>query len=514
MLFIKNYIIDKNLRMVNLNMNTDNLKEIKIEDFKNINFYDIFDINEIQQMQDLFADAHGVASLITDINGSPITKPSNFTNFCENIIRKTEIGCANCYKSDAIIGSYNPKGANVQQCLSGGLWDAGASITVGGKHIANWLIGQVRNEANDLENLVQYADVIGTDKEAYEKELKKVPVMSVEKFTKIANLLFYLANLLSEKAFSNLLLRNEIVNSKQINKKLKDSKDDFRNLIELSPVAMAVIHEWKSIYFNPSAVQLFGAKSQNELLNKHIFDFLHSDYKELAIENSKILSVKGYVDMQEQKYLKLNGSTLDVEIQAKSIKFNDHPATLIVIQDITERKKNRENLIDSEMRFRKILEDIETVSVQGYAADGTTQYWNKASERLYGYTAQEAIGKNLIELIIPTEMHMEVKHAMEKMSKTGEPIPTSELVLKRKDNSLVTVLSNHTIVEVSGKPQEFFCIDIDLSEMKKAEEKLIKKNQDLDYMNKFMVNREVRMSEMKKEINELLQRLGEEKRYL
>jgi len=500
--------------MDTLNNNSLNANEIFIEDFQDISFADIFDMNEIQYMQNLFADAHGVASLITDVSSNPITKPSNFTNFCENIVRKTEIGCANCYKSDALIGSYNPKGPNVQQCLSGGLWDAGASITVGGKHIANWLIGQVRNEENDLNKLVQYADVIGTDKESFELELKKVPVMSIDKFTKISNLLFFLANLLSEKAFSNLQLRNEIVKSKLINKNLKDSKDDFRNLIELSPVAMAVIHEWKSIYFNPSAVQLFGATSQNELLNRHVFDFLHSDFKDLAVENSKILSVKGYVDMQEQKYLKLDGSTLDVEIQAKSIRFNDHPATLIVIQDITERKKNQVKLIESEMRFRKILEDIQTVSVQGYAPDGTTQYWNKASERLYGYTAQEAIGKNLIDLIIPTEMHSEVKIAMEEMAKSGEAIPASELVLKRKDNSFVTVLSNHTIVEVSGRPQEFFCIDIDLSEMKKTEEKLIKKNQDLDYMNKFMVNREVRMSEMKKEVNELLERLGEEKRYL
>lgn len=51
-------------------------------------------------------------------------------------------------------------------------------------------------------------------------------------------------------------------------------------------------------------------------------------------------------------------------------------------------------------------------------------------------------------------------------------------------------------------------------ERKKAEDTLIKKNADLDYMNKFMVNREVRMAEMKQEVNELLQKLGKEKRYL
>jgi predicted nucleic acid-binding Zn-ribbon protein len=51
-------------------------------------------------------------------------------------------------------------------------------------------------------------------------------------------------------------------------------------------------------------------------------------------------------------------------------------------------------------------------------------------------------------------------------------------------------------------------------ERKKAEETLVKKVNELSYMNKFMVNREVRMAEMKKEINEMLVSVGKEKRYL
>lgn len=43
-------------------------------------------------------------------------------------------------------------------------------------------------------------------------------------------------------------------------------EEDFRNLIGISPVGMAVIHEWTTIYFNPAAVQLFGAKSHDELI--------------------------------------------------------------------------------------------------------------------------------------------------------------------------------------------------------------------------------------------------------
>lgn len=70
---------------------------------KEISFFDLFDLKEIQNIQDSFAKATGVASIITDTEGHPITDPSNFCRLCIDIIRKTEKGLINCMKSDAQI---------------------------------------------------------------------------------------------------------------------------------------------------------------------------------------------------------------------------------------------------------------------------------------------------------------------------------------------------------------------------------------------------------------------------
>ncbi|MFZ4523918.1 MAG: PAS domain S-box protein [Bacteroidales bacterium] len=149
-------------------------------------------------------------------------------------------------------------------------------------------------------------------------------------------------------------------------------------------------------------------------------------------------------------------------------------------EDITERKEVEAALQDSEKRFRNILQDIKSVAVQGYAPDGITTYWNKASEILYGFTAQEAIGRNLLDLIIPAEMKDHVSEGIKWMEETGQPVPSSELVLKRKDGSSVSVYSHHTIVQVPGRAQELFCIDIDLTERVQAEEKILELNRGLD----------------------------------
>lgn len=151
------------------------------------------------------------------------------------------------------------------------------------------------------------------------------------------------------------------------------------------------------------------------------------------------------------------------------------PATVflgLLLQDGLDRLRTEKALRDSEARFRHLLNDIPGVCVQGYASDGTTLYWNKASESVYGYSAEEAIGQKLIDLIIPAPMRESVQQAMRKMFETGEPIPAGELSLVRKDGSSVLVFSSHAYLHQPQQEPEMFCIDIDLSERSRAHAEL------------------------------------------
>jgi PAS domain S-box-containing protein len=190
-----------------------------------ITFEELFDIADVQRLQNEFAAATGVASLITRPDGAPITAPSQFVRLCSTIIRKTEKGCSNCFKSDAAIGRYHPDGPIVQPCLSGGLWDAGASITVGGHHIANWLIGQVRDETQTEENMRAYAREIGVDEEPFIKAFHEVPAMSHEHFTRIAQVLFTLAKQLSTSAYQNIQQARFISERQRVEEELARAKE-------------------------------------------------------------------------------------------------------------------------------------------------------------------------------------------------------------------------------------------------------------------------------------------------
>jgi len=134
--------------------------------------------------------------------------------------------------------------------------------------------------------------------------------------------------------------------------------------------------------------------------------------------------------------------------------------------------QTEKSLWESENRFSRLLQEIPSVAFQGYGIDGTVRYWNRASETFYGYTAQEAIGRNLLDLIIPDEMREELKSAMMWMAETGQAIPASELTLMRKDGSRVTVFSCHSVIQKPEAPTELFCLDIDITERKHNEKQL------------------------------------------
>ena len=168
-----------------------------------IDFETVFHIDQIQKLQNDFSDATNVASIITLPDGTPVTEPSNFCRLCEEIIRKTEKGLAECIRYNPIFGEKTEDSPVILTCKSGGLWDSGAPICLEGQHIANWLIGQVRNGSYPEEGMREYAKHIGTDDETLIKAFKDVPTMSYEQFAKITRALNTLVDQFFSTAYSN-----------------------------------------------------------------------------------------------------------------------------------------------------------------------------------------------------------------------------------------------------------------------------------------------------------------------
>ncbi len=140
----------------------------------------------------------------------------------------------------------------------------------------------------------------------------------------------------------------------------------------------------------------------------------------------------------------------------------------------TTDEKNLEILLEEQKNmFQKVMQDSEAISIQGYDENHEVVYWNSASEKIYGYSEKEALGKKLEELIIPHSIKKYVYNIVEKWMVNGIEVPTSELTLKDKDGNDIHVYSQHKMMQVSLDKKVMYCIDIDLSSTKKLEKELL-----------------------------------------
>ncbi|NOQ93094.1 MAG: EAL domain-containing protein [Methylophaga sp.] len=132
-------------------------------------------------------------------------------------------------------------------------------------------------------------------------------------------------------------------------------------------------------------------------------------------------------------------------------------------QKISSLTVSQDKALESDERFRLLLQSIPNVSVQGYDKHRRVNFWNKASEKLYGYSHSEAIGQLLEDLIIPDEMRETVIELTDNWLAGGQEIPADELILKNKFGQPVAVYSSHVMSHDQHGNPEMYCIDIDLT---------------------------------------------------
>jgi PAS domain S-box-containing protein len=207
-----------------------------------IAFEDLFDLDEIQRLQDEFGSATGVAVLLTRPDGTPITRPSNFCRLCGDIVRRTPAGRERCRRSDSVLGDLHADGPFIHVCLSAGLWGAGTNIVVGDQHIANWLIGQVRDDTQTEEQMRVFARELGVDEEEFVEAFLEVPICSSERFRSIAQSLATIATQLSRIAYQNVQQARFIAERRRAEEALRASEERLSLAMEGSRIG---IYDWR-----------------------------------------------------------------------------------------------------------------------------------------------------------------------------------------------------------------------------------------------------------------------------
>ncbi|MGH9968502.1 MAG: PAS domain S-box protein [Pyrinomonadaceae bacterium] len=190
----------------------------------------------------------------------------------------------------------------------------------------------------------------------------------------------------------------DITEQKLAEEALKESEDRYRRLVELSPDAIVVHRNGKYIYVNPAAQILWGASSADELIGKPVVDLVHPDYRDMVMRRVNDIEELGQPNvLSEQKHFKLNGEVIDVEVRGMPFTFRGEPAIQAVIRDITDRKRAREALKQTEARLRTV---VGSASLVLFAIDQKGVFTLSEGEGLkaLGSTPGQMVGQSVYEL--------------------------------------------------------------------------------------------------------------------
>ncbi len=270
----------------------------------------------------------------------------------------------------------------------------------------------------------------------------------------------------------------DMADRKLIEEQLRRSESTYRNIISTAQDGFVIVSvDGKIIESNQSFANMTGY-TLDELSNKPIGEIETSEKHQYSTQNVIKVKQTKSINYTSQHRHKL-GHLFHVEV---SISFwdGDDGMLFCFVKDISQRINAEQKLLLSESKFRHIFEQIPSISVQGYDKNRSVIFWNQASEKLYGYTKEQALGKQLEDLIIPPPYREHVINNVNAWINDGVPILAEELLLQRADGSNVAVYSSHTLINNTDNEAEMYCIDIDLSAQKKAEEQALTLSQAIE----------------------------------
>lgn len=259
------------------------------------------------------------------------------------------------------------------------------------------------------------------------------------------------------------LRRNES-ESNAAAKRLRESEERYRRLIDYSPEAMAVVLQEKLVYVNPAAVRLAGAKSPAELLGKSMLDFATPEFVKRVQEQDETGG------LLEGELRNLRGEAIDVELVSILTTFEGQPARQLLIREIVRRKRAERALREAEEKYRSIFENV-PIGVFQTTPKGRFISANEASARMFLYNS----AKELMEQVhdIAHEIHVDPERRTEfrRLVEQNDYVSGFECQAYRKDRSVIWIsLTGRAVRDTQGKVLYYEGMVEDITARKQADE--------------------------------------------
>jgi len=252
---------------------------------------------------------------------------------------------------------------------------------------------------------------------------------------------------------------------------IRQSEDMKQLIMNSSLDAVVCVNTSGNItVWNAQAEKLFGW-SEKELMGKQLSRFIiPSQYRESHEKgfNHYLNTGEGPMlnKLVEMTALNREGKEFDVELLVVPVKQTGNDFFCAFFRDITARKKAEEKI-----RFNSNLLNTVGQSVIATDINGVVIYWNRAAEKIYGWTEEEALGKNIVELTPADQSKEQAMEIMKELSAGN--YWSGEFMVQRKDGTrFPAFVTDSPVYDDHGNLTAIIGVSVDITERKKAEDAL------------------------------------------
>lgn len=273
-----------------------------------------------------------------------------------------------------------------------------------------------------------------------------------------------------------VLLRRHVAVYRIKEKELLQSEERYRLVVENAPDAIFIHDGARFFYANAEAAKLFGADSPDRIVGREVMDFVHEDSRASVAERIKRTVVKGVpAHLREQRYLRLDKTSIDVEVAAVPLALDGTPGALVFLRDISARKAAEHGLRESEAKYRLLADNAHDL-IYTLDPDLRLTYISPSVRKLLGFTVEEALARSMEETMTP-DSAARVREDLRRMhaaDSAGRNSPHMlDLEMYRKDGSTVWVeAAMRAIFDAEDRCRGFVGVSRDIGERRRAEEAL------------------------------------------
>lgn len=255
----------------------------------------------------------------------------------------------------------------------------------------------------------------------------------------------------------------------------RESESRYRLLAETArDIIVMTDLEGRITYINPAGVALSGY-TEGECLRRHIGDFLPADRRALLAAHEAARhagDLRPY--LVEADFINAAGARVPVEVSAAPLIVDGAPVgALLTARDITARRQAEEQI-----RFQAHLLNAVGQAVIATDLAGKIVFWNRFAEQLYGWRADEALGRDIIEVTVPAISKAQAAEIMAALTQGASW--SGEFTVQRRDGTIFpAMVTDAPIHSPDGRLIGVVGVSHDISERKQAEEQLRRTMTDL-----------------------------------